>query len=93
MDYKSYKLLLEDRRRWYKTIGKVYCPCLKEDVIFNSKGFYHIMLAKNGKTKLFALQKDISGTNVRVILKKYLTSKIIYFSVMKKFSEIQKDHQ
>lgn len=39
----SYKKLLEERRTWYKSIKKVYCPILKECVIFNSKGFHHLI--------------------------------------------------
>ena len=44
----SYKKLLEKRRTWYKKIKKVYCPILKECVIFNSKGFHHLVYP-NGK--------------------------------------------
>lgn len=44
----SYKKLLEERRNWYKSIKKVYCPILKECVIFNSKGFNHLIYP-NGK--------------------------------------------
>ncbi len=39
----SYKKLLEERRAWYKNIKKVYCPILKESVVFNSKGFHHLV--------------------------------------------------
>ena len=39
---RKYKILLEERRKWYKSIKKVYCPVLKEDVYFTSKGFYHL---------------------------------------------------
>lgn len=38
----TFQQLLRERRAWYKTIGKVYCPILNENVIFNSKGFYHL---------------------------------------------------
>lgn len=38
----NYKKLLEERRIQYKNIGKVYCPILKEYIVFNSKGFYHL---------------------------------------------------
>ena len=40
---KNYKALLKKRREWYKKIGRVYCPILEEDVIFNSKGFHHLI--------------------------------------------------
>lgn len=46
----KYKKLLEERRTWYKNIGKVYCPVLKEEVIFNSKGFHHLIYP-NGKMR------------------------------------------
>jgi hypothetical protein len=39
----SYKKLLEERRTWYKSIKRVYCPILKEYIIFNSKGFNHLI--------------------------------------------------
>jgi hypothetical protein len=44
---RGYRRLLEKRRRWYKKIGKVYCPALKDYVIFNSKGFYHLRYSNN----------------------------------------------
>jgi len=44
----NYKKLLEERRTCYKSIGKVYCPILKEYVVFNSKGFNHLIYP-NGK--------------------------------------------
>ena len=47
---KNYKNLLEEKRNWYKTIGKVYCPLLKEEVVFNSKGFHHLMYS-NGRRR------------------------------------------
>ncbi len=56
MDYESYKKLLKVMRMWYKTIGKVYCPCLNEFVIFNSKGFRHFRFHGNGKERTVADQ-------------------------------------
>ncbi|MCK4355012.1 hypothetical protein KAW43_01500 [Candidatus Parcubacteria bacterium] len=46
----KYKKLLEKRRRWYKSIKKVYCPVLKQDVFFTSKGFHHLVYP-NGKMR------------------------------------------
>ena len=120
MDYKSYKILLEERRKWYKTIKKIYCPCLRADVVFNSKGFYHIRydssgrerplheqvirlnllplvvplirqsksiheyrISSNNTLELFAVQGEINGNRIRVVLKRKFGSNIIYFSVMK----------
>lgn len=42
----KYKKLLEERRAWYKSIGEIYCPILKEYIIFNSKGFNHLVYSK-----------------------------------------------
>lgn len=47
----SYQELIRERRAWYKIIKKVYCPCLKEDIIFNSKGFYHLRYDSSGKAR------------------------------------------
>ena len=44
----SYRKLLEKRRTWYNNIKQVYCPILKEYIIFNSKGFQHLIYS-NGK--------------------------------------------
>ena len=48
MEDLSYRNLLERMRKWYKTIGKVYCSCLQDYVIFNSKGFYHLRYKSSG---------------------------------------------
>jgi len=40
---KKYKDLLEERRNWYKNIKKIYCPVLKQNVFFTSKGFHHLI--------------------------------------------------
>lgn len=44
----SYRKLLIERRIWYNSIKQVYCPILKEYIIFNSKGFQHLIYP-NGK--------------------------------------------
>lgn len=46
-----YKKFIEEKRAWYKTIGKCYCPVLKTDVIFNSKGFRHLLYNGLGKAR------------------------------------------
>src|SRR3989338_10441695 len=43
MSQKKYRELLDEKRVWYKAVKKSYCPILKEDVIFNSKGFHHLL--------------------------------------------------
>jgi len=47
----DYRKLLEEKRAWYKNIGRVHCPCLGTDVIFNSKGFYHLRYGSDGKER------------------------------------------
>ena len=47
----SYQDLIKQRRVLYKTFKRVHCPCLKEDVIFNSKGFYHLKYDSFGKSR------------------------------------------
>jgi len=47
----SYLELIKQRRIWYKSIKKIYCPCLKENVVFNSKGFYHLKYDSFGKAR------------------------------------------
>ena len=51
MESDEFKKLLEERRSWYKTIKKVYCPCLKTYIIFNSKGFHHVRFDGKGKRR------------------------------------------
>ena len=48
----NFKELLREKRAWYKTVGKVYCPILKQDVVFNSKGFYHLRYDTHEKQRL-----------------------------------------
>ena len=48
----DFKELLIEKRAWYKTIGKIYCPILKEYVLFNSKGFYHLRYDAQEKSTL-----------------------------------------
>lgn len=43
MREEDYKKLINERKEWYKTLGKIYCPALKIDVLFNAKGFNHIL--------------------------------------------------
>jgi len=43
MAHQSYEELLKEKKVWYKAVNKVHCPILNEDVLFTSKGFYHLM--------------------------------------------------
>lgn len=42
MPKKTYRELEKEMKALYKTLNKAYCPCLKEDVVFNAKGFHHL---------------------------------------------------
>lgn len=46
-----YKKFVEEKRDWYKKIGKCYCPILKVEVIFNSKGFRHLLYDGLGRSR------------------------------------------
>lgn len=47
----EFKEFIENKRVWYQNIGKVFCPILGEDVIFNAKGFYHLRYDGKGKIR------------------------------------------
>ena len=42
MENTAFVNFLREKRAWYKTIKKVYCPILGKEVVFNSKGFRHL---------------------------------------------------
>lgn len=48
MSEDEYRKLVGQRRAWYKALGAIYCPCLRADVRFNAKGFYHLLYDGNG---------------------------------------------
>ena len=77
----SFKQLLRERRTWYKTIGKIYCPILNEDVIFNSKGFYHLRYDSAKRERKIK----------EVVLRRIGTGNITFLSVWKK-QDKQKNH-
>ena len=47
----SYEELMNERKTWYNKVKKIYCPCINEDVIFNSKGFHHIKYDGSGRAR------------------------------------------
>ncbi len=51
MEKDEFKLFLEEKRSWYKKVGKVFCPVLNEWVVFNSQGFRHLRYDGNGKPR------------------------------------------
>jgi len=50
------KKCLEETRKEYNKIGKVQCPCLAADVIFNAQGFHHLQYHGGGEARTI---KDI----------------------------------
>jgi hypothetical protein len=62
MEYEPYKILLEKTRKWYKTIGTVYCPCLQEYVVFNSKDFYHLRYDSSGRER--SIDEQVTRLNL-----------------------------
>ncbi len=60
MAYKEYLELLNEKRVWYKTLTLCHCPILNEDIIFNSKGFHHLLFdglghARTHKERMYRL--------------------------------------
>lgn len=53
----SFEEFLKEKRAWYKTVGKVWCPILNQYVIFNSKGFSHLRYDSFGKERSKSEQK------------------------------------
>jgi hypothetical protein len=45
------KLLTSTQKIFYDEIDSVYCPALKQKVIFNSDGFRHLLYESNGKSR------------------------------------------
>ena len=43
IDEKKLEETKKKAKEIYEKIGKVWCPCLKDDVCFNSEGFDHIL--------------------------------------------------
>ena len=52
----NFKKFLQEKHNWYKNIGLVYCPILKENIIFNAKGFYHLRYHSSNKERTVAEQ-------------------------------------
>jgi len=50
------KKCIEETRKEYKQIGKIYCPCLATEVVFNAQGFHHLQYHGAGEARTI---KDI----------------------------------
>lgn len=60
MTYEKYEKLIREKRTWYKAVRKSFCPILKEDVFFTSKGFRHLLYdglghARSRKERMYKL--------------------------------------
>ncbi|MCX6736610.1 MAG: hypothetical protein NTW73_00765 [Candidatus Parcubacteria bacterium] len=42
------KTLITSTRQIYDSIGSIYCPILNEKVIFNARGFHHLLYGHDG---------------------------------------------
>lgn len=54
------RILTARTRNFYASIGSIYCPALKEMVIFNAKGFHHLLfesdhIPRSVKEKIYKL--------------------------------------
>ncbi|MCX6791138.1 MAG: hypothetical protein NTV62_03030 [Candidatus Gribaldobacteria bacterium] len=67
-DISNYQQIKETAEKFYKEIGRLFCPVFNEPVIFNSEGFNHLIYKKGGerakgdqitKLKLLSLAKEI----------------------------------
>ena len=89
-----FKELIKQRRAWYKTIGKIKCPILNEEVVFNSKGFYHLRYDSFGKARSVPEQQYKIGLLplvipvIKNVTKIFDYKKEQYSKPLKKFFEI-----
>ena len=60
MPGKTYEILLKESLIWYKAVKKIYCSILNEEIIFNSKGFHHLLFdglghARSRKERMYRM--------------------------------------
>jgi hypothetical protein len=60
MSYKTYQDLLNEKRVWYKAVKQSYCPILNVNIVFNSKGFHHLLFdglghARNQRERMYRI--------------------------------------
>lgn len=51
MDDDSYRYILEERRKWYEGVGRIYCTALATNVAFTPKGFHHLIFNGRGEKR------------------------------------------
>ena len=54
----EFKKLKEKTENEYKKIGKIYCPALKSEIIFNSDGFHHLRYDGSRSERNKSVQKN-----------------------------------
>ncbi len=76
-DFEEFKRLKEETKAEYEKIGKVYCPALKTDIVFNSDGFHHLRYdnSRSERSKKAQQTKFRFLKNAVEILKKSTTIK------------------
>lgn len=57
MEYTEIQKIIEKAKSEYKTIGKVFCPYLGQEVWFTMKGFKHL-ISSNGRQRADNIIKD-----------------------------------
>ncbi|MDD5738498.1 MAG: hypothetical protein PHY72_01020 [Candidatus Pacebacteria bacterium] len=69
-DIPNYQQIKETAEKFYKEIGRLFCPVFNEPVVFNSDGFNHLIYKRGGerskddqitKLKLLTIAKEIVG--------------------------------
>lgn len=58
MQKNQYRIFIAEKRSWYNTLGKTFCPCLNSNIYFNSKGFYHILYKGTGERRTSLVVKE-----------------------------------
>ncbi len=52
---------MREKQAWFKTVKKIRCPIINEDVFFTSKGFHHLRYDSGGKERSKSEQKYKMG--------------------------------
>ncbi len=54
----SWQKLKENTKQEYDTIGSLYCPALKSNILFNADGFHHLRYDGSRKERSKSVQKN-----------------------------------
>jgi hypothetical protein len=75
MDLEEFIKLKEEVENKYKKVGKIFCPVLKAEIIFNSDGFHHLRYDghRSERDKKVQRNKFFCFDSVVEILKKTAT--------------------